>query len=289
MTRKQGEFLGLSAHGFHRIVYQDWGDLQNYSGLLCVHGLTRNSRDFDPLARELSKNFRVVCPDMPGRGKSQWLSDPADYSYPTYLNNMAALLARLDLEEVNWVGTSMGGIIGMMLASLPGSPIARLVLNDVGPFLPKEALQRLATYVGADPHFESIQDLEAYYREIHAPFGSLTEEQWKYLAEHGVRQDPQGGYRQHYDPAIGHPFKTREIDDVNLWPIWSAVNCPVLLIHGASSDLLTIETVEQMKESKPDMRVVEVPDAGHAPALMGAAEIRSISRWLCETSPAATT
>lgn len=285
MTRKHGEYLGLSAHGFHRIVYQDWGDLQNYSGAICVHGLTRNSRDFDELANALSRKFRVICPDMPGRGGSQWLSDPADYSYPTYLNNMAALLARLDLEEVNWIGTSMGGLIGMMLAAQPGSPIARLVLNDIGPFLPKEALERLAGYVGADPHFKDLGELEAYYREIHAPFGPLSDAQWKHLALHGSRQEPAGGYRLHYDPAIAHAFKARPIEDVSLWPIWSQITCPVLLLRGVNSDLLTKETVEQMKESKPDLTVVEIENTGHAPALMSKAEISLITRWFDNTLP----
>ena len=182
----------LGPHGFHRVLYREWGEPGNPRVVVCVHGLTRNSRDFDRLAAHLSRHFRVICPDIAGRGESPWLPHAADYGYPLYLSDMAALIARIGVETVDWVGTSMGGLIGMFLAAQPGSPIRRLVMNDVGPLVPKAALERLAGYVGTDPMFDGIADLEQYLRRTCAPFGPLTDAQWHHLALHSVRHRPDG-------------------------------------------------------------------------------------------------
>src|SRR5258705_12854155 len=163
----------LGPHGFHRVAYTEWAWPPGAPTVLCVHGLTRNGRDFDDLARSLSRRFRVVCPDVVGRGKSAWLSHAEDYGYPLYLADMTALIARLDVAEVDWVGTSMGGLIGMMAAAQPGTPTRRLVVNDVGPLIAKEGLQRIATYVGEDPDFDDLAQLEAYLRTVAASFGTL--------------------------------------------------------------------------------------------------------------------
>jgi len=267
--------LALGAAGFHRIHYTEWG-----AGpvVLCVHGLTRNGRDFDRLAASLSGR-RVVCPDVVGRGRSDWI-DPAGYGYPQYLADMTALVARLGVDELDWVGTSMGGLIGMMLAAQPNSPVRRLVLNDIGPFVPKAGLERLAGYVGADPSFADLGEVEAYLRRVHAPFGPLADADWRHLAEHGHRRCSDGRLRLHYDPAIGKPFRDGTLADVDLWQLWDRIACPVLVLRGARSDLLLPATAAEMARRGPLARVVELPGIGHAPVLMSADQIAIVADWL---------
>ena len=222
---------------------------------------------------------RVACPDIVGRGRSDWLGDAAGYGYPQYCADMAALVARLEVEAVDWVGTSMGGLIGLMLAAMPRSPIRRLVLNDVGPFVPRAALVRLAGYVGKDPVFADLAGLEAYLRQVHAPFGPLDDDDWHHLARHGHRRDPAGRLRLAYDPAIGRAF-AGELGDVDLWSLWDRVACPVMVLRGGRSDLLLRETAEAMTQRGPRARLVEFPEAGHAPALMAAHQIAVVKDWL---------
>ncbi len=263
---RQKHFVVLSPHGFHRAAYTEWGDPANGRVAICVHGLTRNSRDFDYLARALEQDYRVICADVLGRGKSDWLSHKVDYGYPLYISQMAALIAHLDVEAVDWIGTSMGGLIGMMIAALPGNPIRRLVMNDVGPFLPQAASERLAQYVGEDRTFDNVDAVEHYLRKVLAPFGPLTDTQWRNMAEHGHYRDSGGKLHLAYDPAIGAPFRGQQ-RDIDLWPVWNAVRCPVLVIRGAQSDLLLAETVAQMKV-RPDTTAVEIAGVGHAPMLI---------------------
>jgi len=272
--------LGLSPAGFHKIVYYQHGP-QSGRLTICVHGLTRNGRDFDKLAQALAAQGRyVVCPDIVGRGQSDWLPRPELYSYPQYLADMAALLARLGDVEVDWIGTSMGGLMGLMLAAQPHTPIRRLVLNDVGPFIPAAALERLKTYVGQYPHFATVDEAEKYLRYIHAPFGINTDEDWKALTATSVRPLPEGGYGLSYDPAIGTAFNVPVIADVNLWPVWDMVRCPAMVLRGTRSDLLLAETAAEMTRRGPRARLVEVPGVGHAPALMEAGQIGAISDFL---------
>lgn len=272
--------LTLGPRGFSRMAYAEWAGPGGAGAVVCVHGLTRTGRDFDFLARALTDRFRVVCPDMPGRGASDWLPAPEDYGYPVYLNALAALIARLGAEEVSWVGTSMGGLLGMMLAAQPGTPIRRLVLNDVGPWIPKAAVERIAAYVGSDPKFEDLRAVEAHLREVHRPFGPLTDEQWRHLAVHSARRLPGGTLRLHYDPAIAAALRAAPAQDVDLWAVWAGVRCPVLVLRGADSDLLLPETVEKMRRKRPPVDVVEFPGVGHAPALMGAEQIEVVRSWL---------
>lgn len=272
--------LGLSAGGFHRIAYLEWGDPAAGRVVVCVHGLTRNARDFDPLAAALAEaGRRVVCPDVVGRGESDRLADPAGYGYPQYLADMTALVARLDADRVDWVGTSMGGLIGMMLAAQPKHPIGRLAINDVGPFVPKASLERIGDYVGKDPLFPDLAAAEAYFRRVHAPFGALTDAQWRHLTEHGTRR-AEGGWRLAYDPGIAAPFKGEEFEDIDLWPAWDTVSAPVLVLRGAESDLLLAETAAEMATRGPEAEVVEIPGCGHAPALMDQAQIALVRDWL---------
>ncbi len=273
-------FLGLGPHGFHRIAYTDWGDLNNPNVLICVHGLTRNGRDFDVLAAAMQDRYRVICPDVVGRGESQWLSHAGDYSYPQYVADMNALISRLNVETVHWVGTSMGGLIGMMLAGQPNTPIRRLVLNDVGPFIPKASLERLAQYVGRAPTMENLDDVEQYLRVVMAPFGKLTDAQWRHMAQHSAKQLPNGNFGLHYDPAIADVFKGTVMQDVNLWAFWQGVTCPVMVIRGADSDLLLRETVEQMKSGRDNMSSIEISNTGHAPALMDEMQVSVVRDFL---------
>jgi pimeloyl-ACP methyl ester carboxylesterase len=192
---------------------------------------------------------------------------------------MNALIARLGVEAVDWVGTSMGGLIGLMLAAMPGSPIRRLVLNDIGPFIPKAALERMAGYVGKDPAFADWAALEAYLRQVHATWGPLDDADWHHLAEHGHRRDDGGGFRLAYDPAIGRAF-ARRLGDIDLWPLWEKVTCPVLVLRGGQSDLLLRETAEAMTARGPRARLVEFTEAGHAPSLMAVHQITVVKDWL---------
>ncbi len=285
---REHSVLCLSQRGFHRMAYVVWssGDASGTAGgdavpLICVHGLTRTGRDFDSLASAVSAAGQtVVCPDVVGRGRSAWLTDAAGYGVPQYAADMATLIARLDVPAVDWLGTSMGGLIGMALAAQPATPIRRLILNDVGPFVPRASLERIATYVGTDPRFDSMEALEAHLREVHAPFGPLTDAQWRHLAVHSARQEPDGQLALAYDPGIAKPFKGQAIEDVDLWPLWEAIRCPVLVIRGAESDLLQPETAEGMRERGPRAQVHEVAGCGHAPPLMADDQIRIVQDWL---------
>ena len=276
---QQKHFLALSPEGFHRVAYTQWGDPANPRVLLCIHGLTRNSRDFDDLARALESDYRVVCPDIVGRGKSDWLVRKEDYSYPVYCAHMAALIAHLGADELDWVGTSMGGLIGLILAAQPGTPIRRMVMNDIGPLVSKAGLERIAQYVGRDPVFDSVDALEMALRVLAASFGPLTDAQWRHMARHGHRIDAQGKLRLAYDPAIGDPFRKGPLNDIDMWSLWNALRSPVLVIRGAESDLLTAATLAKMKE-RPHTSSLELAGIGHAPMLMDPGQIAPIKEFL---------
>jgi len=278
LSMRAGHVRCLSAAGFHRMAYVEFQPASAPSAppVICVHGLTRNGRDFDRLAAALSASRRVISPDVVGRGQSDWLSDAAGYGYPQYCADMTVLLARLGSEQVDWVGTSMGGLIGMMLAAHPNSPIRRLVMNDIGPFVPAAALQRLGSYVGKDPHFADLDGLETYLRQTHAGFGTIDDAGWRHLAQHGHRRLPDGKLGLVYDPAIGRAF-AGTIRDVDLSSIWQRVSCPVLVLRGAESDLLLAETSRAMA-SKAE--IVEIAKTGHAPSLMAADQIEIVRSWL---------
>jgi pimeloyl-ACP methyl ester carboxylesterase len=272
-------FRGLSRSGFHRIRYFDWGDPRAAETVVCVHGLTRNAHDFDRLAERLASRYRVITVDIPGRGGSDWLRDPADYSYAQYQLDMTALIARLDVDRVHWIGTSMGGFLGMLLAAQAGTPLRSLLVNDVGPFIPKAALQRIADYVGLDNRFSSLAAVERHLRKVHAPFGPLTDSDWYEMARHGHRHLSDGSYALAYDPAIVNNVKER-IADVDIWPVWDKVACPTLVLRGAESDLLKAETAQEMTERGPKARLVDLAGIGHAPALMSADQLDLVEDWL---------
>jgi pimeloyl-ACP methyl ester carboxylesterase len=277
---RQGGYLCTNSQGTHRVAYTEWGESDNPRVLICVHGLTRNGRDFDALGAALAGDYRVVCPDVVGRGASDWLSDKNQYGYPQYLADMSALVAHLGAESVHWVGTSMGGLIGMLLAAQPGSPITRMVMNDIGPLIPKAALERIASYVGDDPHFSNMQELDAYLREIYAPFGPFSDAQWRGLVRSSARDLGNGEIGLAYDPGIGVPIKAMPAQDVDLWSVWSEVQCPVLVIRGEQSDLLLADTARQMTASGPRADLAVLAGMGHAPTLMSDDQITLVSDWL---------
>jgi pimeloyl-ACP methyl ester carboxylesterase len=280
---KQKYFPAFGPEGFHRLAYTEWGAGDNGHAVICAHGLTRNGRDFDVLAEALQRDCRALCFDTVGRGKSDWLNDAQHYDYEQYVADAAALIARAsacpgETAKIDWVGTSMGGLVGLMLAAAPHTPLRRLVLNDIGPYVPASALRRLGEYVGKDPAFGTLEAYADYLKTVHADFGDLTRSQWGHLAEHGYRLDD-GVYRPHYDPAIGAVFDT-PIEDVRLWALWERVSIPVLVLRGERSDLLTEATLAEMRARKPETQVAEFAGAGHAPALMEADQIRVVKDFL---------
>lgn len=276
-----------SPRGLHRMAYLEWGDPRNRDVLVCVHGLTRSSRDFDELARALCGQFRVVCPDVAGRGDSDRLADPMLYAVPQYVGDMVTLIARLDVEAVRWVGTSLGGLIGMALAAQGHSPVARLVLNDAGPVISRASLERIAGYVGTKMQFASLEDAEAYIRGISAPFGPHSDAQWRFLTETWLRRNDDGSWRAHYDPRIAEPFRaTLPEKDMELWPVYDAIRCPTLVLRGEHSDLLSRTTTQEMSMRGPKARVVEIRGVGHAPTLMHPDQIARVREFLLEGGPA---
>jgi pimeloyl-ACP methyl ester carboxylesterase len=273
----------LGPHGLHRMAYVEWGEPDNPRVLICVHGLTRNGRDFDFLALALATDCRVICPDVVGRGRSDWLETKGDYGFPLYVSDMITLIARSGVEQVDWVGTSMGGIIAMLIASQPGNPIRRLVLNDVGPSITAASLRRIGEYVGHAPMFSSMEEAELHLRRIHASFGPLTDGQWRHLARHSVRETEKG-FVFLYDPALSEALRGNpsiaEDGGIDLWPIYDRIQCPTLAIHGAESDLLRRDTWEAMAGRGPRATLAEFPAIGHAPALMDPQQIAVIRAFL---------
>ncbi|HEX6363679.1 MAG TPA: alpha/beta hydrolase [Albitalea sp.] len=276
-----------SARGLHRIAYLEWGDPRNRDVLVCVHGLTRSSRDFDDLARALCAQFRVVCPDIAGRGDSDRLADARLYAVPQYVADMVTLIARLDVEAVSWLGTSMGGLIGMALAAQAHSPVARLVLNDAGPVISRASLERIAGYLGTRMQFRSLEEADAYLRAISAPFGPHSDTQWRFLTETWLRRNDDGTWRAHYDPRIAEAFRASMPEkDMELWPVYDAIRCPTLVIRGENSDLLSKTTTAEMSVRGPKAKVVEIRGVGHAPTLMHPDQIALVRDFLLEGGPA---
>jgi pimeloyl-ACP methyl ester carboxylesterase len=282
----------LAPEGLHRMAYWEWGDAQNPRVLVCVHGLSRQGRDFDTLARALCDTYRVVCPDVVGRGRSDRLRQPLSYAIPQYVADMVTLLARLDARELHWVGTSMGGLIGLGLAALPDSPVRRLVLNDVGPVIEWAALERIRGYLGVAKHWDTLDEAADALWEISQGFGPHTREEWLALTRPMLVPDTvQGtGFRPHYDLAIAAPFRalTPELaaaGEAQLWQAWDAVRCPTLVLRGAESDLLTPATAAAMAQRGPRARVHEFAGVGHAPMLVKPEQVAVVRAFLLEASP----
>ena len=274
----------LDSRGLHRMAYWEWGEPTNPRVLICVHGLSRQGRDFDNLARGLSASYRVVCPDVVGRGRSDWLADPMGYAIPGYVADMVSLVARLGVDEVDWVGTSMGGLIGLSLASLPNNPVRKLVINDIGPAIDVAGLQRIASYIGQPAHWSSLDEAADALWAISQGFGPHTREQWLELTRPQLVGDGDG-FKSHYDPAISAPFRaiTPEAGaagEALLWQAYDRIRCPTLLLRGADSDLLSPATAQAMTQRGPKARLHEFAGVGHAPMLVQPEQRAVVSEFL---------
>ena len=282
----------LNSQGLHRMAYWEWGDRANPQVLVCVHGLSRQGRDFDTLARDLASpgphSYRVICPDVVGRGQSDWLDNPMGYGVPQYVADMVTLLARLDKAQVDWLGTSMGGLIGMALAGLPGSPVRRLVLNDIGPNIEVQAVQRIGIYLGLPVRWPTEQAAADALWSISQGFGPHTAEQWLALTRPQLVADngPAGaGFKSHYDPAIAVPVRamTPELAAAGqalLWQSYERINCRTLLLRGVQSDLLSPATALDMTLRGPRAQLHTFEGVGHAPTLVQADQRAVVRQFL---------
>jgi pimeloyl-ACP methyl ester carboxylesterase len=292
-----------SPAGAHRMAYWEWGDPDCDQVLLCVHGLTRTGRDFDDLARRLSSHYRVICPDVAGRGKSDWLINAGCYVIPQYVADMLTLIARLGSQRLDWVGTSMGGLIALALAGtltmsevlrpdrgpngLPpdlGLRLGKIVLNDIGPSLNFSGLARIAGYVGMPVYLDSFEQAVEYVRSVSAGFGEHDQAGWEQLARH-VFTEQNGKWVKHYDLRLAEPFalqdeETMRASESMLWKAYEDIDTPVLVMRGAQSDLLTADTAREMLERNPNAVLHEVPKVGHAPMLNTTEQIASVERFL---------
>ena len=277
ITTSRSRYLTVAGHEMHVI---EWG-AEDAPALVMWHGLARTCRDFDTAAARLSAHFRVICPDTISRGLSAWSSTPSeDYTFPSYCTHAIELLDRLGIERCSWVGTSMGGLLGIILAAtgLKGR-IERLVVNDAGPKLNPVAIDRIRAYVTVMPTFATMAEFEGFLRLVYQPFGLLSEAEWKVMAESSVRRRDDGRYTSHYDPKVMEVFAAMT-GEVDLWPLWDLIECPTLTLRGAHSDLLLAETAEEMTTRGPKSRLVTVPGCGHAPALNVAEQLEVVEAFL---------
>lgn len=286
-----GSVTCRSPLGTHRMAYAEWGAPDNDQVLVCVHGVSRQGRDFDVLARAMCDEYRVICPDMVGRGRSDWLADVpgahAYYDVSPYAGDCAALLTHVRARTVDWVGTSMGGLIAMELAASRGNPIRRLVLNDIGPVVLGSALDRIGTYLGKLPRWATVEEGIAYLAEVNASFGPHTDEEWRALSLPMIvnRQDAEGSYfTLHYDPRIGDAFRDQARvlagADMDLWPFYDALTCETLALRGARSDLLSAAVHAEMGRRGPKAKLVEIAGVGHAPTLVARDQIELVRGFL---------
>lgn len=272
----------------HYIAYTDWGDPKNPRVVICVHGLTRNCRDFDYLARALQADCRVICVDIVGRGQSDWLEQAEDYdNYWLYLSDAASLITHIQGQyhepiTLDWVGISLGGLIGMFLAIQPNNNFSlnKLVMSDIGPLIPAVALRRIADYVGRDMRFNTFEDFTQYMKMISVSFGPLTDEQWNHMAIHSAREYDDGSFGFRYDPKISISFKSHEIKDIDLWQQWDQLAIPTLVLRGMQSDILAAETAAEMRVRGAKAKIVELPGIGHAPVLMDEEQIRIVRDFI---------
>ncbi len=277
--------LGLGFHGFHRINYLEWGDATAFNHmetLFCVHGLTRNARDFDFLANKMCTQYRIVCPDVVGRGDSDHIPEDG-YNYLQYNADMNALIARLGVTEINWLGTSMGGIIGMVLASVAQSPIKRLIVNDIGPEVSREAQMAIGEYIGRSDDFVSVAAVANHLRRIYSEFAPMTDADWEHMAHYSSRRTKQGTFRLKVDNRVGEAFRDAiSYFNVDMWDTWERISCPVLVLRGKESSFLSEETAERMLACGPETTLVEFDDTGHTPTLRNDEQVSVISDWLAE-------
>jgi pimeloyl-ACP methyl ester carboxylesterase len=268
---------------FRRLAYTDWGDAENQRVAVCVHGMTRNARDFDFFAEALSESHRVLCLDLPGRGGSDWLRETGGYTPATYIADIRGLLASLNIDEVDWIGTSLGGSLGMLVAgdedAVSRGLVRRLVLNDIGPLVPASGMEPIADRVGRAPNFDDLDTAEDYQKQVCGEWGNLSDETWMHLTLHSLRPRDDGGFAYHHDPAIGDVLRANSpMRDIELWPWWRRIECPILALRGAESKILLPETAAEMRQDGAE--VIEYPGIGHTPSLIVAEQIDAVTGWL---------
>ncbi|THB65799.1 MAG: alpha/beta hydrolase [Gammaproteobacteria bacterium] len=267
--------------GYHRIFYREYGNENAEHTVVCAHGLTRNSHDFDFFAEGISDNFRVITVDIVGRGISDWLDNKALYTYNQYANDFSTLFAKIDVENVFWVGTSLGGSIGMILASKRNTPIKKLVANDIAPYIDYSIIESISKYCGSTPVFNNQEEICNYLKEIYTAFGDLADKHWEHIAKHTTGKKDGDKYRLAFDPAISYSIlEETNHKSVDFWKYWDKVACPTLVIHGLQSTILSSEQTKEMSERGPMADVFTVEDAGHAPALMLEDQIQKVKEWL---------
>ena len=278
MSTRRSIYIPVDQHEIH---VSEWGDPQA-PAVIMWHGLARNGRDFDVAARYFNDRFRIICPDTIGRGLSTWSANPVDeYVIPLYCRHALAVMDALHIDQCQWVGTSMGGIIGMSLAGTPfgAQRISRLVINDVGPQLNQAALDRIKSYAGMVPEFSTVTEYERFLRLVYAPFGTLTDDEWRQMTESSLRRLPNGKLSSHMDPAVMQAF-AHHSGEFSLWDIYDAITCPTLLIRGEASDLLDAAVAEQMTQRGPKATAHTIPGCGHAPALNTQAQLSLLDAFL---------
>lgn len=273
-------FQATHPGGTHKIIYSEFPGNPERT-IICMHGLSRNGQDFDWLAQSLALDgYRVICPDMAGRHRSERFHDSVHYNYPQYISDIQQLLAEIGATSVDWIGTSMGGLLGMMMAGLPFTPIKRMVINDVGPFIPAEALIRIKDYVGMNPYYRDWDSFAASFRKRFQSFGLKNDAEWDFMMRISSERDEQGRYRMNYDPNIVAGLQeSGMIGDLDWWPLWHMIGQPLLLLRGGASDVLSQDTLDRMMIGKRASSVV-FANVGHAPALLSADQISVIRTWL---------
>jgi len=267
----------LASSGFHDLCYREWGRPRNKRVLICVHGLSRNRLDFDAIAEALSDHYRVLSVDMPGRGGSDWMPNPGDYNYGFFQSILGSVIAVSGAETVDWIGTSMGGILGMGLASRPGSPINKLVLNDIGPFISGEARAANSDRAAAASVYDTEKQAIDFVLETRKAFGPFTKKAARKFARDSLVRSADGKWRLHYDPRIIHG---RDASDADMWDQWNRITVPVLTLWGVESTLLSAETVERMRATGPRSQVHAIEGVGHCPGLTTEEEIERIRSFL---------
>ncbi|MFZ8951854.1 MAG: alpha/beta fold hydrolase [Alphaproteobacteria bacterium] len=277
LTPRQEFMPYLSPEGFHQVAYREWGNRDNPKVLICVHGVSRNGCDFDDIAAVLAAYYRVICVDMPGRGRSDWINDKSLYTMDLYVSISAALIARSGAATVHWLGTSMGGRIGMNLASRPNTPITKLVLNDMGPYIEPAGRKENFANFGTDPRFADEAAGIAFVRSTTAAYGPTSEDAWLKFCKDSLRELPDGQWTLHYDPGLKQ--STVKISS-GTWDQWEQITCPVFLLWGLKSKLLVAETADRMKTTGPRAQVFEVPYAGHCPRLENDEQISTVRDFL---------
>lgn len=282
MESREGSFVSDGA----RLVYSEWGPADG-PAVLAVHGLTCNKHDFDYLAPALAQQgYRVIALDLPGRGGSDFLEDPMNYRHGAYVGNLVDLIEHLNLKNFDFIGTSLGGLIGMRMAGKPefSDYFKTLILNDIGPEVPEEAIDFIKLVLSETYTFADFDELEKQMRENRGLiWGPITDEQWSHMAAHNYRKLSDDRLTYHYDPAIRLRFETDPVGAIDLWERFSALTCPILLLRGGQSVLLTEDITRRMKDRQPHMAVVTYEDCGHVPSLMAPNQIEDVKQWLIST------